>query len=80
MDLVLIKVGSRNAHASEVQGVLSKYGCHIAVRLGLHEITDESCANDGLIILQVKPDKDAINGMISELKAIKDIEVKSINF
>ncbi len=78
MQLVLIKVKSRQAHAVLVQEVLTKHGCDIMLRLGLHEV-DAACADDGLIVLQVKPDQNAVNGLVADLKAVPGVEVKAVS-
>ena len=80
MDLVLIKIGSRTKSASEVQEILTKYGCNITVRLGLHEASDDNCSNDGLIILKVKSVPQTIIDMTDELKKIEAVEVKTVSF
>ncbi len=79
MELVLIKVKARANHAPEVQKVLTEYGCNIAVRLGIHEITESTCSNDGLIILQVKPDRSAVEKMTAALAAIPELEIKTVS-
>ncbi len=79
MDLVLLKVKARANHAPEVQKVLTEYGCNIAVRLGIHEITETTCSNDGLIILQVKPDQSAAEQMVAKLKTIPELEIKTVS-
>lgn len=78
MELVLIKVKSRANHAQEVQKVLTEFGCCIKLRLGLHEITSDSCANDGLIILQVSSEGDRVGKMIEALREIDELEVKVV--
>ncbi len=78
MQLVLIKVKARTQKAVKVQEVLTKHGCDITLRLGLHEVSEENCANDGLIILQVKPDQQVVNGLTAELNALGGVEVKTV--
>ena len=51
--LMLIKIDHRSTEAVKVQSVLTKYGCNIKVRLGLHEVSNDFCSNDGLIVLEV---------------------------
>jgi len=78
MQLVLVKIKARATQAVHVQEVLTKHGCSITLRLGLHEVTDASCANDGLIILQVKPDQDLINQLVTDLQALEAVEIKAV--
>ncbi|MEW6516312.1 MAG: hypothetical protein AB1439_05330 [candidate division FCPU426 bacterium] len=79
MQLVLLRIKARQAHAVKVQEVLTKHGCDIMLRLGLHEVSDAACADDGLVILQVKPEQSVVNSLVSDLQAVVGVEVKSIS-
>jgi len=62
--------------AAKVQDVLTKYGCHIRVRLGLHDSAANECSNSGMIILQLWGDEFVISDMQNELQAIPNVKVK----
>ena len=63
--------------STKVQEVLTKYGCNIRVRLGLHDSAIDSCSNSGLILLQIcTEDKQIIKDMEKELQVISDVIVK----
>ena len=62
--------------AVKVQDVLTKYGCHIRVRLGLHDSAVNECSNSGMIILQLCGDDLAVGDMEKELQAITGVKVK----
>lgn len=62
--------------AVKVQDVLTKYGCHIRVRLGLHDANLESCSNSGMILLQVCSDAATTAALEQELQAIETVQVK----
>jgi uncharacterized protein YqkB len=63
--------------AKRVQEVLTKNGCHIRVRLGLHDAQIAGCADSGIILLQLcTDDKAVITSMENELKIIPDVRVK----
>lgn len=79
MELVMIKVNARANHALAVQEVLTKYGCVIKVRLGLHEIGSDSCSNEGLIILQVTSEVELVQAMMTALKNIEGVVVKTMS-
>jgi len=69
--IMAIKIGNRNEAASEVQHLLTEYGCIIKTRLGLHS-GGESCSSRGLIILELSSDN---KKEIEELeKCLKSIE------
>ncbi len=66
----------RTETAVKVQDVLTKYGCDIRVRLGLHDAQIETCSNTGIILLQICADSQAISQLERELKAIPNVKVK----
>lgn len=62
--------------ATKVQDVLTKYGCAIRVRLGLHDAGIDSCSPSGLILLQLCGDKEQLQTLEQELTAIASVKVK----
>jgi hypothetical protein len=68
--------GNRVETAVKVQDVLTKYGCHIRVRLGLHEAAVGGCTNSGIILLQLCGDDIPVKQIEQELKEIPDVKVK----
>lgn len=68
--------------AVKVQDVLTKYGCFIRVRLGLHDGAVDQCTNSGLILLQLCGDDLPVSQMEQDLKAIESVRVKymDLNF
>jgi len=51
-----VLITDRQKEAGEVQKVLTKYGCTIKTRLGLHEVTDDVCSTSGLLLLELTGD------------------------
>ncbi|HNT52997.1 MAG TPA: hypothetical protein PKH19_06310 [Candidatus Syntrophosphaera sp.] len=76
--VVLIKIDRRSTEAVKVQSILTEFGCNIKVRLGLHEVSKEFCANDGLVILEVEGDKRKLNKMVSQLNKVEFIHAQLI--
>lgn len=76
--LILIKIDHRSTEAASVQSILTDYGCNIKVRLGLHEVSKEFCANDGLIILEVEGDKRKLNTIVKKLNALEYVTAQLI--
>ena len=76
--VVLVKIDQRSSEATKVQEILTNYGCNIRVRLGLHEVSNEFCANDGLVVLEVQGDQNILENMISELNALEYVQAKLI--
>ena len=76
-----IQVGNRESEALKVQELLTKNGCIIKTRLGLHESSEELCSITGLIILEFLPDKeDEIAVMEKELATLNTVVVKKMVF
>lgn len=76
--VVLVKIDSRATEAARVQGILTEFGCNIKVRLGLHEVSTEFCANDGLVVLEVEGEASVIAQMIDKLNAIEYVKAQLI--
>ena len=76
--VILVKIDQRSSEATKVQDILTKYGCNIRVRLGLHEVSNEFCANDGLVVLEVQGDRDILDKMIEELNALEYVQTKLV--
>lgn len=62
--------------AVKVQDVLTKYGCYIRVRLGLHDAAVGSCTNSGIILLQLCGEDLPVKQMEDELQHIPNVKVK----
>jgi len=76
--VILVKIDHRSTEASKVQGILTEYGCNIKVRLGLHEVSKEFCANDGLVVLEVEGDPAELATMLQQLNDIEYVQAKLI--
>lgn len=74
--IMAIIQGNRMETAVKVQDVLTKYGCYIRVRLGLHDAAVSSCTNSGIILLQLCGEDVPVNQMEEELKQIPEVKVK----
>ncbi|MDP4094151.1 MAG: hypothetical protein Q8920_14540, partial [Bacillota bacterium] len=60
-----------------VQEILTKYGCAIKMRLGLHE-TDGVCSDEGLILLHMGDDGEVVNELEAELNSVKGVTAKTL--
>lgn len=76
-NIMAVAVNHRVKNATEVQSVLTKYGCIISVRLGLHEAGDV-CSDSGLIILQLTGSPAEIISFTGELNSITGVEAKTM--
>lgn len=76
-----IQVGDREHEAIRVQELLTKHGCIIKTRLGLHEAGDSQCSSRGLIIIEFLPNKEEeINTMEKELALLESVIVRQMVF
>jgi len=73
-----VLVSHRTDSAVEVQDVLTKFGCIIRMRLGLHETTNV-CAEDALLLLQLDGEDLEIKNLEESLNAIDGVKTKLIS-
>lgn len=74
-----VHITDRLHHASQVQDVLTEYGCNIKTRLGLHEC-QTVCSPNGLLILEMAGDQDRCRELRDKLNAVEGVEVKEMVF
>jgi hypothetical protein len=75
--LMAVTVDRRLKEAPKVQGVLTKHGCIINLRIGLHE-TMNVCADNGLIILHLCGTKKEVAALKRDLAAIKGVKARTM--
>ncbi|HHY03801.1 MAG TPA: ribose-5-phosphate isomerase A [Thermoanaerobacterales bacterium] len=75
-NIMAVLVNHRSKNASDVQETLTKHGCNIKMRLGLHE-AENVCSEEGLIILQLSDEKEA-KVLEKELNEIPGVNAKTI--
>ena len=77
--IIGVRMDNRVANAVSFQEALTKNGCIIKARLGLHEVSADVCANDGLIVLQPCGEKAEIERLVKELNALAGVTAKLID-
>jgi len=75
--IMSILVKRRSKKAPELQTILTKYGCMIRVRLGLHEL-ENICNETGLILLVIAGDEEEIKKLESEINELDGITTKNM--
>jgi len=75
-----IYISDRMKDSKHVQSVLTKFGCSIKTRLGVHEVTDDYCATSGIIILELTGDISECQKLENELLRLENVEVKKMVF
>jgi hypothetical protein len=71
---------NRVKEAIKVQDVLTKFGCSIKTRLGLHDVNEEVCSTNGIIILELCGSIDEMAKLENELLKIEGLEVRKMTF
>lgn len=75
-----VLITDRQKEAGKVQALLTKFGCSIKTRLGLHEVTDNLCSSSGLIILELTGEIAEMDKLEKELKTIGGIQSQRMIF
>ncbi|MDP4132845.1 MAG: hypothetical protein Q8882_02400 [Bacillota bacterium] len=76
-----VQLQQRIETATDVQDLLTKYGCYIKTRLGMHQQSEDACSEKGLIILEFvdKADKEAYE-FETEISKIDNVVVQKMEF
>ena len=74
-----IKLPNRDNTSQEFQKIVTKYGCFIKTRLGLHSLQGGFCTSHGIILLEIIDDKKR-HELEHELSKINNIEIQHMIF
>ena len=74
-----VLITDRVKEAGAVQETLTKHGCIIRTRLGLHQAGNH-CSPDGLLLLELAGDINEWVELEEDLKVIDGIQVQSMSF
>ena len=77
--IIGVRMDNRIDNAVKFQEVLTKNGCMLKTRLGLHDIIDDDCANDGIIVLQPYGSKEDVEALVNELNSLEGITARYID-
>jgi hypothetical protein len=75
-----VMVANRSEAAIKVQEILTKFGCSIRTRLGLHELEMDHCESCGLILLELMGDPQECIRLENELWAVEGTKVQKMVF
>ena len=78
--LVGVHITERVKHAAAVQEVLTRFGCQIRTRIGLHEADQGVCSPNGLILLELVDDDASLAELKEALGIIAGVEVQTMVF
>jgi len=77
--IIGVRLDNRTQTAIDFQKTLTHFGCIIKTRLGLHDVSENKCAPNGLILLEVIDDVEAV-ALKEELVKVHGIEVQTMKF
>ncbi len=75
-----VLVESRTEAAQKVQDILTRYGCSIRTRMGLHTLEMDDCENCGLIILELTGSQEECMRLENELWKLDNVKVQKMVF
>lgn len=74
--VISVLISRRTEDAPKFQEVLTRHGCIIKVRLGIHEV--DNCREDGLVILHVSGSTEGINELVKDINELSNIRAKAM--
>jgi lipoate-protein ligase B len=77
--LLAIRVEDRNNNAVKVQEILTKHGCSINVRLGLHDQDANVCSPCGTMILQLSCKPVDAKVVVEDLRRLDGVKAQFID-
>jgi hypothetical protein len=66
--------------ADRIQNILTKYGCTIRTRLGIHDIDKDYASDTGLMLLELVGDMQECLRLENELLALEGVDVQKMVF
>ncbi|MFO7924805.1 MAG: hypothetical protein R6U58_14060 [Bacteroidales bacterium] len=75
-----VLITNREKEAGNVQSLLTKFGCSIKTRLGLHEISTDLCSPCGLILLELLGDTSEMDKLEKELDQLSGVQLRKMVF
>lgn len=77
-NIIGIKLAQRLENSQPFQEIITKYGCNIKTRIGLHNIENNTCSSDGIILLEFIGEEKTLLSMLEKLKKIESIKIKTM--
>lgn len=76
--IIGIKLTNRVELSNDFQNIISKYGCAIKTRIGLHSTCSSVCANWGIVLLEII-DTNVKNPLMQEVSKLEGVKVQSMS-
>lgn len=78
--IIGLRLANTVERAPQVQEILTKFGCCIRTRLGLHDTGEDQSDSSGLILLELSGDVSEYVKLENELLKIEGAEVQKMTF
>lgn len=75
-----VKLNQRVGTAPKFQEIITKHGCNIKSRIGLHNVENGKCSPSGVILLEVIGDDAEINEIEKDIKDLGSAELQKMVF
>jgi len=75
-----ILLTNRVSTSPAFQEIISKHGCSIKTRIGLHTVSDNVCSPDGVILLELYGDDEETAALEEAIKTIPGADVQKMVF
>ncbi len=75
-----VMINDPSKGADRIQNILTKYGCIIRTRLGIHDIDKDYASDTGLMLLELVGDMQECLRLENELLALEGVDVQKMVF
>jgi hypothetical protein len=75
-----VMINDPSKGADKIQNILTKYGCSIRTRLGMHDIDDVHARETGLMLLELIGDMQECLRLENELLELDGVDVQKMVF
>ena len=75
-----VLLGKRVDTAPKFQEIITRHGCIINTRIGLHHAIKGSCPLGGVILLDLVGDDSEIQALEDDLKTLPDVQIQKMSF
>ena len=75
-----VHITDRLKDVPAVQAVFTEYGCNIKTRLGLHNVSGDYCASNGLVLIEFYGEPAKCVEMAEKLAAVEGVVVETMVF
>ena len=75
-----VLLGKRQDSAAKFQEIITKHGCSIKTRIGLHHADANKCPIGGVILLDLIGEDAELQALEDEIKALPDVNIQKMVF